>query len=99
MTEKCCDKRKYPRGQKDVDLINKRINRLIGQMEGIKKMINNDTYCNEVLIELAAVEKALKNLTNLILEDHLYSCIASDLEEGKINSVEEIISLFKRFNK
>ena len=62
-------------------------------------MINKDVYCNDVLIQLAAVEKGIKNLSNIILEDHLYSCISDDLENGKLDSIDEIISLFKRFNK
>lgn len=61
-------------------------------------MINEDIYCNDVLIQLKAVEKAVKNLENIILEDHLYNCITDDLENGKLESIDEIISLFKRFN-
>lgn len=97
--DKCCQSRKINRGAKDKELINNRLNRISGQINGIKKMINNDVYCNEVLIQLAAVEKAIKNLSNIILEDHLYSCINKDLEDGKFESIDEIVGLFKRFNK
>lgn len=62
-------------------------------------MINEDVYCNDVLIQLSAVEKAIKNLSNIILEDHLYSCITDDLEKGNLETIDEMISLFKRFNK
>ena len=62
-------------------------------------MINEDIYCNDVLIQLSAVEKAIRNLSNIILEDHLYSCILDDLENGKLDSIDEIVSLFKRFHK
>lgn len=100
MEEKtCCHYRKTHRGIKDIELINKRLNRIDGQIKGIKKMINEDIYCNDVLIQLAAVDKAIKNLSNIILENHLYICITEDLEEGKLESIDEIISLFKRFNK
>lgn len=99
MEEKSCHHRKNHRGTKDIELINNRLNRIIGQVNGIKKMVNEDIYCNEVLIQLAAVEKAIKSLSNIILEDHLYSCITDDLENGKLESIDEIVSLFKRFNK
>ncbi len=99
MNNECCHYRKTKRGSKDLELINNRLNRISGQINGIKKMINEDVYCNDVLIQLAAVEKAIKNLSNIILEDHLYSCITTDLEDGKVESIDEIISLFKRFNK
>ncbi len=62
-------------------------------------MINEDVYCNDVLIQLSAVEKAIKNLSNIILEDHLYSCITDDLEKGNLETIDEMICLFKRFNK
>ena len=61
-------------------------------------MIDSDTYCNDVLIQVVAAEKSLKSLANLILENHLYTCISSDLEKGNLESLDELISLFKRFN-
>ncbi len=99
MSEKCCHYRKNKRGTKDLELLNHRLNRIEGQIHGIQKMINENVYCNDVLIELAAVEKAIQNLSNMILEEHLYSCITDDLENGKLESLDEIISLFKRFHK
>ena len=99
MEEKLRHYRKTHRGTKDIELINNRLNRIDGQIKGIKKMVNEDIYCNDVLIQLAAVDKAIKNLSNIILEDHLYNCITDDLENGKLESIDEIISLFKRFNK
>ncbi len=99
MEENLCHHRKNHRGKKDIELINNRLNRIDGQIKGIKKMINEDIYCNDVLIQLKSVEKAIKNLSNIILEDHLYSCISNDLENGNLDSIDEIISLFKRYNK
>ncbi len=99
MKENNCHYRKTHRSEKDLEIINNRLSRISGQITGIKKMINEDVYCNDVLIQLAAVEKAIKNLSNIILEEHLYSCISNDLESGKIESIDEIINLFKRFNK
>ncbi len=99
MKENLCHHRKNHRGKKDIELINNRLNRIDGQIKGIRKMINEDIYCNDVLIQLAAVEKAIRNLSNIILEDHLYSCISDDLINGNLDSIDEIVSLFKRFNK
>lgn len=99
MSNKCCKYRTVHRGKKDIDLINNRLNRISGQINGIKKMVNNDVYCNDILIQLAAVQKAIKNVSNIILEDHLYSCILNNVGEDKIESIDEIVGLFKRFNK
>ena len=80
-------------------MITNRINRIQGQLSGINKMIQNDVYCNDVLIQLSAVQNSIKSLSNHILENHLYSCVTRDLEEGKDEVIDEIISLFKRFSK
>lgn len=96
--EECCNK-KTIRGGNEKKLINNRINRIEGQLKGIKKMIQSDTYCNDVLIQLSAVENSVKSLSNYILENHLYSCVTKDLENGNMEIIDELISLFKKFNK
>lgn len=95
---KCCNKKTH-RGEEEKKIINNRINRIEGQLKGIKKMIENDTYCNEVLVQLSAIENSVKSLSNHILENHLYTCVSRDLEEGKIEIIDELINLFKKFNK
>ena len=62
-------------------------------------MIENDAYCNDVLIQLSAVKNSVKSLSTLIPENHLYSCVSRDLEKGDLDTIDELISLFKRFNQ
>ena len=76
-----------------------RLNRIEGQIRGIKKMIEEDRYCNDVLIQLAAVESSVKSLSNQVLETHLLTCISNDIEKENLEVIDELISLFKRFNK
>ncbi len=76
-----------------------RLNRIEGQVVGIKKMINDDRYCNDILIQLSAIEKSVNSLSKYILENHLYSCVSNDLVNGNVEVIDEVISLFKRFNK
>ena len=97
-TDKCCDKKTY-RGEKEKKNINNRISRIEGQLKGIKRMIEENAYCNDILIQLSAIENSIKSLSNQILENHLYSCVTRDLENGKFETIDEVISLFKRFNK
>jgi len=94
-----CSNKKTKRSDKEKQLINNRLNRIEGQIKGIKRMISEDVYCNDVLIQLSAIENSVKSLSNHILENHLYSCVSNDLENGKLETLDEIISLFKRFNK
>ena len=91
---KCCKKTKRSDEEKK-QLLN-RINRISGQLEGIKKMINDDVYCNDILIQIVAAEKSLKSLANLMFENHIYRCISNDIENDEV--IDELTSLFKRFN-
>ena len=97
MDNNCCNK-KTKRSPEEKKLIINRLNRINGQINGITKMIENDAYCNDVLIQLSAVKNSVKSLSTLILENHLYMCVPKDLENGEFDSIDELISLFKRFN-
>ena len=74
-----------------------RINRITGQMNGIKEMISNDRYCDDVLIQLSAVDKSIKSLANLILDKHMHSCLIENIKNGNLEVIDEIVDLFKRF--
>ena len=94
-----CHKKKTVRSDDEKKKITNRINRISGQLTAINKMIQNDEYCNEILIQLSAIENSVKSLSNHILENHIYSCVANDLEKGNLEVIDELINLFKKFNK
>ena len=98
MNNNCCNK-KTERSIDEKKRIIGRLNRISGQINGINKMVENDAYSNDVLIQLSAVENAIKSLSTHILENHLYTCVPRDLENGDYDTIDELISLFKRFNK
>ena len=93
-----CYNKKTIRSEDEKKKIIHRLNRIKGQIIGIEKMVNNDKYCNDILIQVVAVEKSMKSLANFILQNHLYRCVAEDLEKGNLEVIDELISLFKRFN-
>ena len=97
MENNCCSK-KTKRREEDKKQIITRLNRIKGQINGITKMVENDAYCNDVLIQLSAVKSSIKSLSSYILENHLYTCVSNDLEKGNYEAIDELISLFKRFN-
>ena len=80
-----------------------RINRLIGQLKGIQKMIDEDRAGEEILIQLSSFQNGTKNLSNFLLESYLYDRIYDDLDEGNVSKVldhiDEITALFRRFNR
>lgn len=95
----CCDKKKTFRDVEEKKKICNRLSRIGGQVDGVKKMIEDDAYCNDVLIQLAAIENAVKSLSNHILENHLHTCITKEVQDGNTEAIDEIIELFKKFNK
>lgn len=89
--------KKTKRSDEDKNKLVTRINKLIGQMNGIKKMIENDRYCDDILIQLSAIDKSIKSLANVILDNHMHKCLIENIENGNYEVINEIIDLFKRF--
>lgn len=97
MEENCCDsKKKTYRDKEEKKQLTKRLNIIEGQIRGIKQMIEDDRYCDDVLTQMLAVNKALESLENVILEKHLERCIAKQIKEGNVEVTEEIMDLFKK---
>lgn len=94
-----CHKRKTVRSEDEKKIITNRINRISGQLIAINKMVQNDEYCNDILIQLSAIENSVKSLSNHILENHIYSCVVDDLEKGNMDVIDELVRLFKKFNR
>ena len=79
------------------NLIN-RLNRINGQVNGVKKMIEEDSYCNDILIQLSAIKNSVQSLSNELLDSHLRTCITKGLQKGSLDAVDEVVNLFKKFN-
>ena len=95
----CCEKKKHTaRTQKQIKTIESRINRINGQLAGINKMVKENRYCADILVQLSAVSSAVKGLATIILEDHLKSCVTEKVLEGNNAVMDEVLQLFKRFN-
>lgn len=81
----------------------KRLNRIGGQIEGVKKMIEEERYCPEILSQLRAVRSAIKGIETEILRRHLSSCVVSAMQGGdkasRLKTIEEITSLFSKFDE
>ncbi len=80
-----------------------KLNRISGQVEGIKKMIDEKRYCPEILTQLRAARSAIHTVEANILESHLQSCVRDAMMNGNeqttTEKINEIKELFKRFNK
>ena len=105
MKEKACcseERKKTYREAEEKKKICNRLNRIEGQVKGIKKMVEEDRYCNDILMQLSAIQNSIQNsiqsLSNHILERHLYTCVSDHLAQGDLAVLDELTSLFKRFH-
>lgn len=99
MSEKkcCCAERNKLRTQEEKNNLEKRANRIIGQMNGIKKMIEEDRYCSDIIIQLSAIDKAIKSLANLMIDNHIRTCVVEHIKNDDYSDIEDISTFFKRF--
>ena len=92
-----CHHKNTPRSQEFQADLQKRLNRAIGQLNGVKDMLDDNRYCGDVLIQLAAAESAIHNVSALLLQDHLETCVVEQIQQGNVEIIEEAMQLIKRF--
>ncbi len=78
-----------------------RINRIEGQVRGLKKMVEEDRDCLQVLKQIAAAAGALRSLGSVILEDHLKGCVATAIQtqDNESKLISEVVEIFNKFSK
>lgn len=92
-----CKQKNTPRSVEfQADLI-KRLNRAIGQLNGVKNMIEDNRYCGDVLVQLSAAESAVRRISEMLLQDHLETCVVEEIRKGNDDVVEEVMTLIRRF--
>lgn len=93
----CCQYKHTPRGDKELKLLKNRISRIIGQLNGIGKMLDDNRYCGDILTQIAAAESALKSVGYIILEEHMKTCVVEQVQNGNNKVMEEAMELIKKF--
>lgn len=96
-TCECCHKN-TPRSVELQEDLNKRLNRAIGQLNGVKAMIEDNRYCGDVLIQLAAAQSAVHKVAELVLKNHMETCVIEQIRQGNDEVVDELLMLVKRLN-
>lgn len=93
----CCRYKDAERGREFQDELQKRLNRAIGQLNGVKNMIDDNRYCGDVLIQLSAAESAIHTVAEMLLQDHLETCVTDRVRQGDDQVIDEAMQLIKRF--
>lgn len=90
-----CHKTKERSAKEYRDLIH-RLNRIEGQIRGIKGMVEKDAYCTDILTQVAAVNAALNSFNKVLLSNHIKTCVTRDIKEGKEETVDELLSTLQK---
>ena len=76
-----------------------RMARIIGHMQSVKTMVENDRDCSEVLIQLSAISSAVNSVSRVILKEHMSTCIVDAVKEGDMATIEELNAAIDKFMK
>ncbi len=94
----CCGKHKAtPREEEFQADLQRRLNRAIGQLNGVKAMLDDNRYCGDVLTQLAAAESAVHRVSEMILRNHMQTCVVEQIRAGHDEVVDEAMALIHRF--
>ena len=94
----CAVKHKHRQAAEEKDLLN-RLNRIEGQIRGIKSMVEDERYCVDILTQVSAVQAALNSFNKVLLSSHIKSCVVEQIQEGNLEAVDELCMTIQKVMK
>ncbi len=100
MSEKCCCSHKTKnRSENEIKRLNNRLKRIEGQVRGVQKMLLNDAYCTDILIQVSAIQSALNSFNKELLEQHLRTCVVEDIKNGDEEVISDLVETIRKLMK
>ena len=87
------------RSEKEIRNLVNRLSRIEGQIRGIRRMVEENAYCIDILNQVSAANCALNSFTKVVLADHIKSCVAEDVREGKEDKLDELVRTLQKLMK
>jgi len=97
--KKCCCSKTTLRDEKTKHDLIVRLNRIEGQIRGIKNMVEKDAYCADILVQSSAASAAINSFNREIMDSHVKGCVARDIKLGKDEVVDELVALMHKLMK
>lgn len=91
----CCHKTKDQPEKEYKDLMN-RLSRIEGQVRGVRRMVEEGAYCPDILIQVSAVNAALNSFNKVLLANHIRTCVADDIRDGKDETIDELVTTLQK---
>ena len=99
MSECNCQIKRKHREEKEYRSLINRLNRIEGQIRGIKGMLENDAYCTDILIQVSAVSAALNAFNKELLSSHIHTCVAENIRQGDDSVIDELVTTLQKLMK
>lgn len=96
---KCCCDRKKKRSEQEFRLLMNRLKRIEGQVRGVEKMLENDAYCPDIMVQVSAINSALNSFNKVLLASHMKSCVVNDIRAGKDETIDELVATLQKVMK
>lgn len=93
----CC--RKKDRTLSETKNLIQRLNRIEGQIRGIRRMVEEEAYCIDILTQVSAASSALNSFTRELLTDHIKTCVTDDIKSGREDKVDELVRILPKLMK
>lgn len=97
--ECCCTNKIKKRDEKEYKDLMNRLKRIEGQVRGVEKMVENDSYCVDILTQVSAITAALNSFNKVLLANHITTCVAEDIRAGKEEAVNELVITLQKLMK
>ena len=97
--EECCCQRIKERTEEESRQLIHRLNRIEGQIRGIRGMVEKSVYCTDILMQVAAASAALNSFTRELLASHIRTCVADDIRAGKDETIDELVQTLQKLMK
>ena len=91
-----CHLKRTPRDEQELKRLQNRLNRIVGQLNGIGRMLEENRYCGDVLIQIAAIESALQAFGHEVLKSHMETCVVEEIQKGNTSVIAETAELIKK---
>lgn len=96
---KCCSHKTKERTEQEYNDLIHRLNRIEGQIRGIRGMVERDAYCTDILTQVAAANAALNGFNKVLLSNHIKTCVTRDIKDGREETVDELIKMLQKLMK
>ena len=95
----CCCQKTKERSEEEYKCLIHRLNRIEGQIRGIRGMVESDAYCTDILTQVSAVQSALNAFSRELLANHIRTCVVSDIQNGQLEVVDDLLATIQKLMK